>query len=105
MTKVEFLTDKKLLCGFCVSGHSTDSQDDIDGKIVCSAVSSACFMAANTITDVIGDECVVDVNDGYMRVEVKNISDASLNVLKGLKLHLSELSKQYDSIKTTTSEV
>ena len=35
--------------------------------------------------------------DGSMRFEVTNPCDKTLAVLKGLRLHLSELSKEYGS--------
>ena len=96
MTSVKFLADEKLY-GFEISGHASKSHDDEIGKIVCSAVSSAAYMAANTITDVIGDKADATVDDAMMRVVVQNPSKASVQVLKGLKLHLAELSNQYSN--------
>lgn len=95
MTKVKFYADKIGLIGFEISGHSSFDCDDINGKIVCSAVSSAAYMAANTIEEIIGDKCEAIVDDALMSVKVLNPSDTSRKVLKGLKLHLTELSKQY----------
>jgi len=105
MTTFKFFADDSGLYGFEVSGHSTNSEKDIEGKLVCSAVSSAAYMAANTIIEVIGDSCDTKVSDGYMKIYVKNISETSRIVLNGLKTHISELSKQYDSRITTTTEV
>ncbi len=105
MTKIKFFADSNGLYGFEISGHSTDSCKDFEGKLVCSAVSSAAYMAVNTITEIIGDKCDANVSDGFMRVSVKNVSESSRMVLSGLKLHISELSKQYDSRITTTTEV
>ena len=95
MTKVKFYADKIGLIGFEISGHSSFDCDDINGKIVCSAVSSAAYMAANTIEEIIGDKNEAIVDDALMSVKVLNPSDTSRKVLKGLKLHLTELSKQY----------
>ena len=95
MTKVKFYADKIGLIGFEISGHSSFDCDDVNGKIVCSAVSSAAYMAANTIEEIVGDKCEAVVDDALMRVKVLNPSDTSRKVLKGLKLHLTELSKQY----------
>ena len=97
MTNVKFLADSKGVYGFCVSGHSSKNCDDEFGKIVCSAVSSAVYMAANTVTDIVGDEADCDLDDGFMDFRVKNPSDSSYQVLAGLKLHLTELSKQYSN--------
>ena len=55
MTKVKLLADEKGLCGFEISGHSSKDGADEVGKIVCAAVSSAAYLAANTVTDIIGD--------------------------------------------------
>ncbi len=102
MTKVKFFADSKGLYGFEISGHSTDSSDDTEGKLVCSAISSAAYMAANTVSEIIGDTVLADVSDGFMRITVQNISDSSRKVLSGFKLHISELSKQYKGRIATT---
>ncbi len=96
MTSVKFLADEKLY-GFEISGHSTVSCDDEVGKIVCSAVSSAAYMAANTITEIIGDKADARVTDGEMYFAVKGPSNATVQVIKGLQLHLTELSMQYSN--------
>ena len=95
MTSVKFFADKIGLYGFEISGHSSKDCDDINGKIVCSAVSSAAYMAANTVEEIIGDKCEAVVDEALMNFEVINPSDASRKVLEGLRLHLTELSKQY----------
>ena len=97
MTSVEFLADKKGIYGFCVSGHSSKSCDDELGKIVCASVSSAVYLVANTVTDIIGDAADARVKDGLMNFTVKNPSDATYKLMYGLKLHLTELSKQYSN--------
>ena len=97
MTSVKFLADKKGLYGFEISGHSSSDCDDFGGKIVCAAVSSAAFMAANTITEVIGDKAQATVSDALMVVKCENPSKESLVVLEGLKLHLTELANQYSN--------
>ncbi len=96
MTSVKFLAGEKL-CGFEISGHSTVNCDDEVGKTVCAAVSSAAYMTANTITEIIGDKADANVSDGKMRFTVKKPSDAAVIVLEGLKLHLTELSMQYSN--------
>ena len=97
MTSVKFLADSKGLYGFEISGHSSKSGDDEIGKIVCSAVSSAAYMAANTIIEVIGDSADAEVEDAFMCIKVNNPSKVSVQVLEGLKLHLTELSNQYSN--------
>ena len=97
MTRVRFSADDKGLYGFEISGHSSKDGDDEIGKIVCAAVSSAAYMAANTVTDIIGDKAEIFVDDAVMRFYVKNPSDCTVKVLEGLRLHLTELSEQYGS--------
>ena len=91
--------------GFRVSGHSTKNAEDEEGRTLCAAVSSAAYMAAHTITEVIGDRAEIEVSDGEMLLKVENPSDKTVAVLKGLKLHLSELSKQYGKRLNVISEV
>ncbi len=97
MTSVKFLADKNGLYGFEISGHSSKSSDDTAGKIVCAAVSSAAYMAANTVTEIIGDKAETQISDAKMLFSVKNPCDASKKVLEGLNLHLTELSSQYSN--------
>ena len=97
MTRVRFSADDKGLHGFEISGHSSEDGDDEIGKIVCAAVSSAAYMAANTVTDIIGDKAEIFVDDAVMRFYVKNPSVCTVKVLEGLRLHLTELSEQYGS--------
>ena len=96
MTSVKFLADEKL-DGFEISGHSTVNCDDEVGKTVCAAVSSAAYMTANTITEIVGDKADAKVSDGKMYFAVNKPSAAAVMVLEGLKLHLTELSMQYSN--------
>ena len=97
MTRVRFSADEKGLYGFEISGHTSEDGDDEIGKIVCAAVSSAAYMAANTVTDIIGDKAEIFVDDAVMRFYVKNPSVCTVKGLEGLRLHLTELSEQYGS--------
>lgn len=97
MTSVKFLADGKSIFGFEISGHSTKDCDDEVGKTVCAAVSSAAYMAANTVTDVIGDKADIVLDDGKMVFKCENPSDAAVKVLLGLKLHLVSLSDDYSN--------
>ena len=93
MTQVRFLTDENQLTGFEISGHSGFALEGSD--IVCSAVSSAALMAANTVTEIIKDKARVRERDGYLYFEVEAPSDSSISLLEGLKLHLTQISEQY----------
>ncbi len=105
MTKAKFWGQDGTACGFKIEGHSTFDQTDDEGRAVCAAVSSAAYMAANTITEVIGDSAETNVNDGEMYLNVNSPSKSTQLVLKGFKLHLSELSKQYGKRLEIISEV
>ena len=77
--------------GFEISGHAGGSAGT---DIVCAAVSSAVYMAANTVTD-----------DGHLKFSVGEENDSAAAVLDGLKLHLTELSKQYPKKIKVITEV
>ena len=93
MIRVKFLIGNKQLQGFEISGHAMFAPSGSD--VVCAAVSSAAYMAANTITDVVGASAVAEVGESSMRVMLNQSDEQAQAVLKGLELHLTELSKQY----------
>ncbi|MBQ7639059.1 MAG: ribosomal-processing cysteine protease Prp [Clostridia bacterium] len=85
---------------FIIMGHSGSAEAGED--IICAAVSSAAYMAANTVTEILGIEANAKVSDGYMKFEFSG-SETAANIVRGLRLHIEELSKQYpDFIKITT---
>ncbi len=98
MIRVKFLVGNRQLAGFEIRGHADFA--DIGEDIVCASVSSAAFMAANTITEIIGAKAEANADNGAMSLTVKEPCERTGTVLKGLELHLTELSKQYpDNIK------
>ncbi len=105
MIRAIFTVQDKLVTGFEISGHSGFSKQGSD--IICSAVSSAAYMAVNTLTDVQKLDCDVTVNDGFMDLKLsKAEAEAAQVVLNGLLLHLDALSKEYaDFIDLKISEV
>ena len=105
MIQAIFTVESKLVTGFEISGHSDFSEQGSD--IICSAVSSAAYMAVNTLTDVQKLDCDVTVNDGFMDLKLsKAEAEAAQVVLNGLLLHLDALSKEYaDFIDLKISEV
>ena len=105
MTAVTFFTDNVKITGFHIIGHSTSSENDIQGKLVCSAVSSAAYLVANTITDIIGANCVVKVLDGELELKLVDKISESQEILRGFKLHIEELVKQYQNRIKVVSEV
>ena len=105
MTTVTFNCSGNLICGFTVSGHSGYAEEGSD--IVCSAVSSAVIMTANTITEIQHINADVTENDGFLKLNLsKEEAKKCEIILKGLKLHLTALSEQYKKyIKVKISEV
>lgn len=105
MITVTFNCSDNLICSFTISGHSGFSEEGSD--IVCAAVSSAAFMTANTITEILHIGADVTENDGFMSLSLsKSEAEKSAVVLDGLRLHLTALSEQYTKyIKVKISEV
>lgn len=95
MTEICFWSDGSVLCGFTAQGHTGFAQAGED--IVCAALSSALYLTANTITEIIGAACdELQVTDGEMKLMVAPADRvACQTVLQGLQLHLQELSSQY----------
>ena len=90
MITVKFFEDKS---GFEIKGHS--GYKKIGSDIICASVSSAAYMAANTISEVVGSEIFAEDKSGYMKILIKDKNDKTNLIVDGLKLHLTELSKQY----------
>ena len=97
MTSVKFLADNKGIYSFTISGHSSKNCDDELGKIVCASISSAAYLVANTVTEIIGDKANATVEDGLMEFTVIEPSDCAYKIMNGLRLHLTELSKEYSN--------
>lgn len=96
MIHVDFLcTEEGYVTGFRVEGHADMGKAGQD--IVCAAVSSAVYMAANTITDVLSVTPIsLRVNEGDMLFRVEDRDEQRVrSILSGLKLHLLGLEEQY----------
>ncbi len=106
MISVRFLSEASgNLVGFVIEGHA--GYADRGEDIVCSAVSSAAYMTANTITEILKADTEVAVEDGMMFVKVA-AGDAvrCRELLAGLKLHFIGLEEQYpDRIQVNYLEV
>lgn len=98
MTKVYFTNRDGKLCGFTMSGHAGYAQQGED--IVCAAVSSAAYMAANTITEVLSSPAQAEVSEACFRFFLLSACDSAAAILEGLRLHLTELQKQYPAYLT-----
>lgn len=87
---------------FTIKGHSGFAEEGSD--IVCAAVSSAAYMTVNTITEILGEKDTSKVRDGFLQFETSGNS-AARDIVRGLLLHLEELSKDYPGYVTVTTEV
>ncbi len=102
-----FISDDGIIKGFDISGHSGYAESGKD--IVCAAVSSAAYMAVNTIADVIGAEvsAKVEENAAHMSclVHDKYLPDCRC-ILQGFKNHMIFLEEVYpENIKVFYEEV
>lgn len=107
MTEVRYLFENDLLVGFRLNGHSTASAEDELGRLVCASISSAAYMTANTVTEIVGADALaeVDENAGEMLLKVKSNIEEALPVLLGFKLHMEQLSNQFTDYIKIISEV
>ncbi len=106
MIKVTFFrSENGVPVGFNFKGHSGYAANGSD--IVCSAVSSAAYMTANTILEIIKAEADVEVkDDGEMTLKVAPDSTNKVkDILLGLELHIKQLAEQYPKNVTITTEV
>lgn len=93
MIEVEFYSGVNGLCGFQAAGHSMSADSGED--IICAFVSSACLMTANTITEIIGLDADAQSEDGFLKLMILENAAPAGDILKGLRLHLTELAKDY----------
>ena len=106
MIKVKFYHSKEgAPSGFMIKGHAGHGTHGND--IVCSAVSSAAYMTANTIIEVLGINPSVDIHDGVMEIILPEESaEKGKDILLGFELHIKGLSEQYPkNVTITTTEV
>jgi len=105
MIKVRFFGTEPVY-GFRITGHS--DMNPGGPEILCAAVSSAAYMTANAVTEVLGLKPTLLNRDGVMYLKVKSETEAEqCRVLfDGLKLHLSSIAQDYPKyLKVTNSEV
>ena len=103
MIRVNFYKKDGLFKGFECKGHSSLGEEGND--ILCAFVSSACYMTANTVTEVLKLDAAARDADGYMRLDIKDAPEKAQDILEGMLLHFKELEKDYpDEIKVITTE-
>ncbi len=105
MTSVKFFYCNNMMIGFELSGHSTVDENDEMGKLVCTAISSAVYLTANTLTDILNCKCNINESDGYFKLMLLNNEDKAQATLNGFKLHIEGLKEEYKShLKISTEE-
>ena len=94
MTRSKFYRKDGLLRGFILEGHSGAGEAGAD--IVCAAVSSAAYMPANTLTEVMGCRAFAADGEGRMAVFPAQADLARCQeLLQGFRLHMEGLQEQY----------
>jgi len=97
MTKVEIFRKNGNIIGYKASGHSGYSEQGSD--IICSAISTSLQMTLIGIQEVLKLKVDFKINDGFLDVDLKNISQDKLtqtNILtETMAIFLKELTKQY----------
>ena len=95
MIQVAFFKDADgTLRGYSFSGHSDYAE--LGSDIVCAAVSSAAYLTANTITDIMGLSADISVEDGSTDLRLsREHAERAQELLRGLELHVEALSEQY----------
>lgn len=105
MITAEFFRSKDTFIGFHIFGHA--DYDEFGKDIVCAMVSSAAYMTANTITDVMHIPAEAKDKDGDMFVMTKHENaERCQDLLKGLRLHMDNIAEQYEkNLKVIITEV
>ncbi len=104
MILIDFFAAQGALTGFSAHGHADTAPYGED--VVCAAVSSACLLTANTITEVLHLPAEAKTEDGFLQLQLTGDAAPAQVPLEGLKLHLSTLAEQYpQSIQVLISEV
>ena len=85
MTTVVLFRQGKALVGYRIIGHSTAG----------AAVSSAAYMAANTLSEILHLPLHTEVEDGFMEVRISEPAERGQAVLEGFAFHIRELIRQY----------
>ncbi len=104
MTEATFFRRAGRPCGFTVSGH-TDLAGTQQAKLVCAAVSSAVYLTANTLTDVMKADAAVSVDDGRMTLRLNAPHAGAEALLEGLEAHFAQLEEQYPTYLAIKTEV
>ncbi len=104
----KFYYQENKICGFTFSGHSGYAKAGSD--IVCAAVSSAAQFAVCGISEIIGQQCDISMENGVIQCfltgkDKKKLRECGL-FLKTLEVFVRQLESQYkEFIKVSIAEV
>ncbi|MBR6391668.1 MAG: ribosomal-processing cysteine protease Prp, partial [Eubacterium sp.] len=87
MIRVSFFKKGEMLTGFECKGHSNSAEYGSD--VLCAFVSSACYLTANTVTEVTALKADARAEEGYMRLSINESPQKAQDILNGLMLHLT----------------
>lgn len=94
MVTVTLIRGGSVLRGFRIKGHAGFAAPGSD--IVCAAVSSAAYLTANTVTEVLGIDTKPKVSDSLMElVLTQPQAELAQTTLQGFALHIRELAKTF----------
>ncbi len=102
MIRAEFRFPQAGAASFTVKGHAGFAEAGKD--VVCAAVSSAAYLTANTVTEILGVKARAKVKEGSMEFAFSGSEEAA-NIVRGLRLHLTELAEQYPGTIQISTEV
>ncbi|WOC33321.1 MULTISPECIES: ribosomal-processing cysteine protease Prp [Caproicibacterium] len=96
MIQCRFLSDSTTgqCVGFAFSGHA--GSREAGRNVVCAAVSSAAYLTANALTDVLHSKAEITEQDGVLHLRVPPADEPKCRpFLQALKLHIENLEEQY----------
>lgn len=93
MIDASFLYRDNFYIGYEIKGHA--GAGELGKDILCSAVSSAAYLTANTLTEIVKAPVEVVERDGYMRLLLQGDYERCQDMLSGLHLHLKELARMH----------
>ncbi|QNO17076.1 ribosomal-processing cysteine protease Prp [Caproicibacterium amylolyticum] len=106
MIQCRFLVDSENACcvGIEFSGHAGGEKGT---DIVCAAVSSAVYLTANAVTDVLFVKADITAEDGYLRLQIPVADEPKCRpFFRALEVHIQNLREEYPkSINMSNKEV
>ena len=76
-----------------LKGHALTDEHGKD--ILCAAISSAAYLTANTITDILHVKADIIISEGYMRFETTGQNEEAAHLIMGFELHMQGLQDEY----------